>query len=214
MNAARAKWVACYTYRELIDGRAHTAPLASIFEGEESLTLDQLYAKVGTMPSKMCMGTPSFGLTDELNQSLIDTFWNKIVTTVDVEGAAEDSITSQQVKKLYLYLYLCLYLSIIVVLWQHHSTIKAMKPPSLNCLYSCVYVVYLQYCIECNLLCVLFYFTMFYFTYHVLFYFIIFIWLHTYSILSSFVLSSYLILSYFILLSYLILSYFILFRLI
>ena len=82
-NAARVKWVPCYEYRKLIDGRDHTSLWTNVLECENNhntINFDVFKKNVLSLRSQMSMGVPpSFSTTDNLNESTIAAFWEEII---------------------------------------------------------------------------------------------------------------------------------------
>jgi hypothetical protein len=95
MNAGRAKWIALYRTRELIDGRSHDALFDTIFAESDPITYDEFQTKLSNLPGKMCMGTPPFSNSDDLNEQVVFNFWSKVTSEVAVEN--KDSISSEEV---------------------------------------------------------------------------------------------------------------------
>mmetsp|Transcript_22813 Transcript_22813/g.31288 ORF Transcript_22813/g.31288 Transcript_22813/m.31288 type:complete len:224 (-) Transcript_22813:72-743(-) len=59
LSAGRAKWVALYTTRTLIDGRSHESPWAKIFPSEEAISKEEFVRRIQSLPYKPQMGPPS-----------------------------------------------------------------------------------------------------------------------------------------------------------
>lgn len=55
MNAGKPKWVPCYPYRQLIDGRDHTAPWAELFD-DGPLTAETFTDRLNLLTFRSSMG--------------------------------------------------------------------------------------------------------------------------------------------------------------
>lgn len=86
MRSGRPKWVALYSYRELIDGRNHQSPWADALFGEDaSLTQEAFAQRVNELPYAACLGPPKSVPKDEpLSDEAVDALW-----TVLAAGEAE-----------------------------------------------------------------------------------------------------------------------------
>lgn len=81
LSAGRAKWVALYTTRTLIDDRSHESPWAKIFlSDEDAISKEDFVKRIQSLPYKTQMGPPSLPKdvsADEIpsNES-IEQLWN------------------------------------------------------------------------------------------------------------------------------------------
>ncbi|KAJ1419338.1 hypothetical protein B484DRAFT_453444 [Ochromonadaceae sp. CCMP2298] len=81
MQSGRPKWVALYPTgdRQLIDGRAHTAPWSAIFEGQ-GVSQEAFAAKLSSLPYNACLGPPSSVPPDEpISETAVAELWAKVM---------------------------------------------------------------------------------------------------------------------------------------
>jgi hypothetical protein len=100
MNAGKAKWVACYLERELIDGRCHEAPAKALFGDDECLSIDEFVARLGALEPRPCMGARPADVGGEFDTAAAAAVIRKLVAGADdvdraAWGAALASISGQ-----------------------------------------------------------------------------------------------------------------------
>lgn len=80
MSSARAKWIALYDYRELIDGRKHTPKWMQLFYSQEMLSKDEFILKINELSSQMVIGTPSVPEIDgRIDEQVLGRFWDFLI---------------------------------------------------------------------------------------------------------------------------------------
>lgn len=112
-SAGRAKWVACYPTRRLIDGRTHVAPWARLFSSEEDIFSIQVGAdaepddnkfneiidqetfikRLCILPAQSSLG-PAISISPDegVSEEAVAGFWFKLCNTSE-DG---DTLTSKQ----------------------------------------------------------------------------------------------------------------------
>lgn len=102
MAAGRPKWVPLYAYRQLIDGRDHTSPWATIFGGDgQAINESTFVDRMKELPYRMTMGPPSSVPADEApTDETLQALWQKLTATLRGMGEEIDStIDASQMAK-------------------------------------------------------------------------------------------------------------------
>ena len=91
MNAGRPKWVLCYDYLELIDGRNVAPGWAAMFEGEGgALARDEFAAALSALPYRPSMGPKVSVDPDEpVSAAAADALWAALAGDADELTAAQ-----------------------------------------------------------------------------------------------------------------------------
>lgn len=102
MTSGRAKWVACYPYRRLIDGREHCPPWSVLFSSHQddiinqssslSLTKQQFIEKFQNLPSQLTL-VPSISVpADEpVSSAALEHFFSLLVDNTSASSIGDDS---------------------------------------------------------------------------------------------------------------------------
>ncbi|EKX53690.1 hypothetical protein GUITHDRAFT_100666 [Guillardia theta CCMP2712] len=91
MQAARPKWIPCYSENRFEDGREHIAKWSKLFNDENTITRDTLYERLREMKFEMPLGPSGYMTASqaELKDEALDLFWAKI-------SANKDKVTPKQ----------------------------------------------------------------------------------------------------------------------
>ncbi|KAJ1457144.1 hypothetical protein M885DRAFT_146929 [Pelagophyceae sp. CCMP2097] len=91
MRSSRPKWIACYTDRTLIDGRAHQSPAMQLFNNEETLSIEDFVLRLDELPCRPTMGPKSPLLMEAPSEETKRAFFQTISEgndSVDAQGWA------------------------------------------------------------------------------------------------------------------------------
>ena len=102
MTSGRAKWVACYPYRRLIDGREHCSPWSVLFSSRQediinqasslSLTKQQFVEKFQSLPYQLTLG-PSISVpADEpVSSAALEHFFSILAANTSETSKGDES---------------------------------------------------------------------------------------------------------------------------